>query len=141
MLKYDYNNNVELWNKNKGSIDINYIVSILNNAGYTDIKMFEKYKTYTPITQTIKCKTKIFNNRYVLDKEENKNNFTYADFINNNTIIIESDTATGKTSGIIKHFQRYQDEHKKHKFLSIVSKISLGQQHIQSFGKKTNNKY
>ena len=35
--------------------------------------MFDKYKIYTPITQTIKCKTKKFNNRYVLDKEENKN--------------------------------------------------------------------
>ena len=140
-LKYNYNNNVELWNKNKGSIDINYIVSILNNAGYTDIKMFDKYKIYTPITQTIKCKTKTFNNRYVLDKEENKNNFTYADFINNNTIIIESDTATGKTSGIIKHFMKYQDELKNKKFLSITSKISLAQQHIQSFHKETNNKY
>ena len=76
-----------------------------------------------------------------MDKVENENNFKYTDFINNNTIIIESDTATGKTSGIIKHFQKYQDEHKKFKFLSIVSKISLGQQHISSFEKETENKY
>ena len=36
---------------------------------------------------------------------------------------------------------KYQDELKNKKFLSLVSKISLAQQHKQSFEKETDNKY
>ena len=39
--------------------------------------MFEKYKMFNPLTHNIKCKSKTINNRYVLDKVENKDNFTY----------------------------------------------------------------
>ena len=36
---------------------------------------------------------------------------------------------------------KYQDELNNKKILSLTSKISLAQQHIQSFHKETNNKY
>ena len=52
--KYNYNDNIELWNNNKGIIDINYLVSILNNTGHSNIKMFEKYKIFNLLTHNIK---------------------------------------------------------------------------------------
>jgi len=132
--KYNYNSNLEIWNTNKALININYLVALLNNTGF-NYKLFESYKKYEPLTNKIKCKTKIINSRFVYDAAYNNNDcFSYDDFKNNKTIINMSDTSTGKTTAIIKHFKKYQDENNnKFKFLSIISKKSLGEQHQQNF--------
>jgi len=137
---YNSINNEQIWTQNKGEININYIINILNNDG-NKISLFECYKIYKPLINNIKCKVKTINNRYILDITENNNNFTYNDFINNETLIISSDTSTAKTTATVKHIDKYNNkQNNKYKFLSIISKVSLGQQHISTFQKETGTK-
>ena len=68
----------------------------------------------------------IFNGNYV------SNGFDYSMFTANNTIVIESDTGTGKTTATAKHFSMYFKTNDL-TVLSIVNKIYLAGQHIKSF--------
>jgi hypothetical protein len=63
------------------------------------------------------------------------------DFDNNETILIESDTGTGKTTETARHVKRQIVNHcltrksQGLKILTIVSNIKLSEQHIESFNK------
>ena len=63
------------------------------------------------------------------------NIYTYDDFKNNNTAIIQSCTGTGKTTMVAKHFTKYIKQTKTQhiKLLSIIDKITLSHQHLKSF--------
>ena len=126
---YDVNKNIIIWNNNKGNININYLIHLLNDNNETKLDLIQFYKPYEPLTQNIEFEQLEFNNRYV------SNGFTYEHLINNNTIIIKSCTGSGKTTAIAKHIETYlcNSYSDNNKIISIVSKISLAQQHIKSF--------
>jgi hypothetical protein len=82
---------------------------------------------------------KIINCKYLYDgNNDNENQFTYNDFKNNDTIIIKSNTGTGKTSTISKFIKQEQDENKDTNFISIVSLRSLADQQCNNFSQLKN---
>ena len=104
------NNNI--WNSLKFNNNINFIMSILEKP------IFKYTYDYTPITDTKNIARLEQNNRY-LNIEE----------IKNDTIIVKSDTGTGKTTSVCKMLKDEEN------ILSIVSRCSLVNQHITSFEK------
>ena len=82
------------------------------------------------------------NNHHIYDKDYNDNQLTEEIFNNNSTIIIESTTGTGKTSNVALFCKKYELSNDKkeikevNKILSIVSRVSLASQHIESFSEK-----
>ena len=100
--RYNKTKNFTIWrNIKKIKFDINYIVNVINqNKNKNEkIKLIESYKEFHPITKRIE--TNKFNNQYV------SNIYTYDDFKNNNTAIIQSCTGTGKTTMVAKHLTKY----------------------------------
>jgi predicted AAA+ superfamily ATPase len=72
----------------------------LNHAAKNDkLKHIDSYKEFQPITKIITANK--FNNQYV------SNIYSYDDFKNNNTAIIQSCTGTGKTTMVAKHLSKY----------------------------------
>jgi hypothetical protein len=110
--KYDKNNNNKIWNTLTMNTDINYLCHL------TESKPIKFTYDYTPITDTKDMFRMEQNNRY-LNIED----------IQHDTIIVKSDTGTGKTTSVCKMLK---DEER---ILSIVSRCSLVTQHIQSFAK------
>lgn len=121
--KYNTDNNMTIYNSNKGEININYMNSILQ-----DKKIFShrNIKTMENINDNIEINN--INSEYLnLGEEE----FKYK------TIIIKSDTGTGKTTTISKNIKKIMDENKNLNLISLVPRISLSFQHIKNF--KNNN--
>jgi len=121
--RYNRTKNEQQWNYNKGLLDISYL--IWKNGDKT-IEPFQKYRPYTPITKDISgIKQVTFNETYVSD------GLDYDTFESHDTIIIKSCTGTGKTTCIANHMEQYMDQDTK--FLSIVTRTSLADQHQKSF--------
>jgi hypothetical protein len=127
--KYDSANNAKIWNKNKGLIDVNYLIRILNDSG-SKYNYIERYKKIEHITNDIKIKTVNFNNMHI-----NDNYFTFDHFKNYDTHIIKSTTGTGKTTQTAKHIKSYidQSKNKNLKIMTISPRKTLCEQHIKSF--------
>jgi hypothetical protein len=70
---------------------------------------------------------KEFEREYVSD------GFSFQEFEQNSTIIIESCTGTGKTTATAKYFKQLHDNNNSLRILSLVNKISLADQHVNSF--------
>jgi CRISPR/Cas system-associated endonuclease/helicase Cas3 len=88
----------------------------------------ESYKPYEPLTKTLdEFSVKEFNKQHVSD------GFLFKEFQENSTIIIESCTGTGKTTATAKYFKQLNDENNDLRILSLVNKISLADQHVNSF--------
>lgn len=109
---YNFSSNINIWNTLKFSNNVNFIASILEKPP------FRYTYDYTPITDTKNITRVEQNNRY-LNIEE----------IKNDTIIVKSDTGTGKTTSVCKMLKDEEN------ILSIVSRCSLVNQHIISFDK------
>jgi len=112
--KYDKNKNMKIWNNcDPNKCNLNFLVDLYKNKenqGYYQLKHLPKFTLES---------TKI-----------NKQKLGY-DFIESNkNYIIKSDTGTGKTTSV-KHFLNKS----KNNFISIVSRISLGQEQFNNFNK------
>lgn len=110
--KYDKNKNIEIWNKcDPNKCNLNFLVDLYKNKenqGYYQLKHLPQFTLES---------TKI-----------NKQKLGY-DFIESNkNYIIKSDTGTGKTTSV-KHFLNKS----KNNFISIVSRVSLGQEQFFNF--------
>jgi len=109
---YDINNNIQIWNSvNPDRCNINLLIDLFHNkdiSGYYNLKHLPKFS---------------------LESEKiNKKKLGY-DFIQENrNYIIKSDTGTGKTTSV-KHFLHKTNDN----FISIVSRISLGQEQYNNF--------
>ena len=71
------------------------------------------------------------NNNYMFDNNYNNIQFTKDIFNNNDTIIIKADTGVGTTTAVAEHLK---DSNKK--IISIIPRISLANQHKDSFKKR-----
>lgn len=132
---YNYNNNVQLWNSNTGNIDINFLVYLVNIENNSNNSSIQYIKPYEPILNDIShIKTITYNNKYVYDETFNKKQFDKDIFNNYSTIIIKSTTGTGKTTSVANHCQNMN-----YKLISIIARISLANQHKDSFKKKDIN--
>jgi hypothetical protein len=133
--KYNKVNNYKIWENLNLNINFNYLICILNTKTTTKIKLLESIKHYEPITKDISnIKQLRMNNKYIFDKNYSDIQLTKELFNDNDTIIIESTTGTGKTSNTSNFIKQYIDENdENYKVLSIVSRKTLGEQHIESF--------
>lgn len=109
---YNASNNNKIWNSIKTALDVNFIMSIIER------KPMAYTYDYTPLTDVKNISRSEQNNRYL-----------NIEGMTDNTIIIKSDTGTGKTTSTCKLLK--DEEY----ILSIVSRCSLVQQHIISFAK------
>ena len=81
-------------------------------------------------------KTKDIDNKFLFTAGGvDANMFSYEDFVNHDTIIIKSCTGTGKTTATANHYKRLTETSKDLRFLSIVDKISLSEEHVKAFKK------
>ena len=79
-------------------------------------------------------KTKSVNNKFLFTAGgDDANMFSYEDFVSHDTIIIKSCTGTGKTTATANHYKRLSETSKGLRFLSIVDKISLSEEHVKAF--------
>lgn len=119
--KYDYNNNVKIWNNINYKFNIDYINYI------TKTRPFNKYKTYKPITIDNIINKKDIDIIY-LNKMKNKE-----EIFNYKNIIIKSCVGTGKTTIISEEVKKMIDKNNKLKFITITPRETLSIQHIKSF--------
>ena len=129
---YCQTNNLNLYNNTKNMfININYLIYIINiNTDYK-LTYFKTTKIYESLTYNIN--KKLGNDKFV------SNILTYQDFCNNDNIIIDSDTGTGKTFCISLFFNRYSKEFPDTKIICISALTSLVRQHIKTFNDHGNN--
>lgn len=139
---YDKNKNMMHWNYNKGVIDINYLITEINKTrqGSDKIEFIPKYKPLMPITTDIsKIKKYTMNHKYLYDENNKECSFNYDLFKDNETIIIKSCTGTGKTTATAKHCRQYMTENPNIKLFTITDKITLSDQHYESFNNNNIN--
>ncbi len=123
-LKANYNkeNNMRIWNNNQGNININFLVYLLKCEGF-ETPLIPFYKA---IENEERQPNVSFNAKYVSD------GFSYTNFKDNKTIILQSQTGTGKTTAVFKYIKQIEAECKTVKMISIVSLCTLGMQQKKS---------
>lgn len=124
--KYDKKKNDAMWNCNGGIIDINFICYCLKIPKVPTIKSFKP--------EDINIPNKIvYNNKFVYDKMFKGDQYNYKIFKAYDTHIIKSCCGTGKTTAVNAHMKKYMEKHTKARFLSIVTRQTLADQHVTSF--------
>jgi hypothetical protein len=148
--KYNECQNLKTWNNDKKyNININYLIGIYNKL-LKDKYLNKKFETenektearniffeeqmnyanatliYKPLQNDYKFKTIKQNNKYVKIEDEN------GEIPKFKTLLIRSDTGTGKTTAMGDFLKNNKDKN----ILSIVSRSSLASQHVQTFKKK-----
>lgn len=124
--KYNYENNVKLWNYNKGFIDINYLIKRINKEQKSNLSIIERVKLLSENIIDNNIKNISFNKEFI---DIDNNIFNLYD-----TIIIQSDTGTGKTTHIAKQLNRYiKNTNNKYQIISIVNLINLANQQLKTF--------
>lgn len=142
---YNANENFNLYNSNRCNIDINYLIHIINRQRPKDQKI-DKIESYKPLKSLIDKNSinnitikNIVNNKVSDEKDDiiffkdSNNILSFLDFLSYETIIIKSGTATGKTTAITLLFKRLKEISPDIKIITIVNKITLASQHVQSF--------
>lgn len=130
--KYNYENNLKLWNYNTGCIDINYLIIRLNQDQVLDLPLIEKCKTLPENT--------IFKNIKNITIKKEHLEIDDDIFDSYDTLIIKSDTGTGKTTHTGKQLDRYfRYMGDKYQFISVVNLINLAKQQLKSFKEKNIN--
>jgi len=129
---YDSQQNLKMWNANKGLININYLIKRINKECNLNIKLAEKYILIDTILKTnIKS--------IIINKE--KLEFDEQFIKDNEVLIVESDTGTGKTTHIVKQIKKYIEDNKdnkeneendNYKLISIVNLINLSKQQLKT---------
>jgi len=139
--KYNRSRNISIWNGNKGIIDVNYLITILNNKGY-NLKNIQFYKKFRELIAPT-FKTITYHNKYVFDEQFEGDQLTYDHFKTYDTILLKACTGTGKTTAISKHLYTFLNDadhkDKNYKFMSITDNINLTRQHKHAFKKEKIN--
>jgi len=127
--KYNKIRNIKMWRNSKLNLDINYICKIL------EIKQIKKHKImkYNEVKNAENYDYIEYNNKYVFDTKYDDQQYDYNLFNTYDTTILKSCPGSGKTTAVARHVEEYLKENPNTKFLSIVDRISLAQQHLQSF--------
>jgi hypothetical protein len=132
---YDKDKNYKIWKTNKSTLNLNYVINILNSRRKSNqkIERLESFKQLEEPTPPTDMKIINMNNKYIYDENYKEKQLTQAIFNKYDTIIIKSTTGTGKTSNISKFTAEYMKDNPHIKFLSLVNLITLANQHISNF--------
>jgi hypothetical protein len=128
--KYNKIKNLKIWKYTNTKLDINYICKML---GFKQIKKYKliNYNTINKNNNNIDYVE--YNNKFVYDSNYKETQFNYELFKKFDTTILKSCPGSGKTTAVAAHVKKYMDDHPEVKFLSIVDRVTLAQQHAQSF--------
>ena len=119
---YSYDKNKEIWNSIKQSISPNFFCKLLKK------KFFKFYKSNDELK-------KLNNNKDAIQVNQQYVNISHNAFFENDTIIIQSKTGTGKTTCVSKLVDFYLKMNPQHSLLSVVNLITLADQQEQTFRK------
>lgn len=127
--KYNKINNLKIWKYINTKLDINYLCKLL------DIKQIKKYKliNYDIKKENNNYEYIEYNNKYVFDSNYKETQYNYKLFNKFDTTILKSCPGSGKTTAVAEHVKKYMEANPGTKFLSIVDRVTLAQQHAQSF--------
>ena len=141
---YNCNKNITIWNYNKGNVDINLLVFLVQQKeGNKTLKFVETYKKYEPIKNTdlSQLTRKTMNHKFVFDKEASTETLNYEIFNTYSSIIIKSCTGTGKTTAIATHAKKYIKRNPNTRILTITTRTTLSDQHQLSFSETKMGNY
>lgn len=129
--KYNYDENLIHWNHNSGCIDINYLIIRYNKeTKFSDpVDLVKRYKIVNDAPNLENFNHVNINKKFI---KFNKDLFN-----SHETIFIQSDPGTGKTTFVAKNIKKYIKD--GFQFITLVNKIKLGDQQITSFSKKKVN--
>jgi hypothetical protein len=125
---YNKRKNNVIWNDLKTKISINYFCKLLDIPAFKYHKHADEDVLYDQV-EYYEDSYRLVNEQYV--------NVDYNDFVNSDSVVIESGTGTGKTtcvSNFIREYRRKTGD--KSTILSIVNLISLANQQKLTFEKK-----
>lgn len=114
------------WINNHGIIDFNYLVLVVNKECKTNYPLFFKYK------QII---SKPLNFKNIVEVNCEKLKYDYKHFEENDIIVAQSTTGSGKTYNTAENCIEYLKNNQDKEIISIVYLQTLADQHIQSFFK------
>ena len=141
--KYNKKKNFKIFDEAKTlNIDFNYYIKLFNvelkKENKKELPSYETIKPYTPLIEmNNNIKVIKMNNEYIYDKNYKLEQVKPEYFKEYDTLIIESGTGTGKTSNTAKHIKKLMNEEaNEYKVLSIISRKTLAEQHIDSFNKE-----
>lgn len=115
------------WINNHGTIDFNYLVFVANKECKLNYPLFYKYK------QII---SKPLNFKNIVEVNCKKLKYDYKHFEENDIIIAQSTTGSGKTYNTVDNCIKYLESNQDKEIISIVYLQTLAYQHIQSFFKE-----
>ena len=122
--KYNKEGNDKAWRSLRGHFNINYLIDIVNKT-----TKFKKYKMKY-IQPTIAYKD-IDTKEADLDKDKYLDIKKYIKKNATTCLLIKSDTGTGKTTSTADYLKTLKGV----QVISIVSRITLGEQQVETFGK------
>ena len=128
--KYNKIKNLKIWKYTTTKLDINYICKMLQ------FKPIKKYKliNYNSIGKNNNNIDFVeYDNKFVFDSNYKETQYNYKLFNKYDTTILKSCPGSGKTTAVAAHVKKYMDEHPEAKFLSIVDRVTLAQQHALNF--------
>lgn len=127
--KYNKETNFQIWNSNKGLIDINYLIKLVNREQKLKLPLIAKFKESKSSNHLdfSGYKTLTINKQY-LEYDE-------AIFNTYDTILIESTLGTSKTTSTAQYTKKYIDANPNIKFISLVNLIKLNEQQLETFNK------
>lgn len=125
--KYDKEKNETIWNNIIPFININYLVNYLNKFCAKKLPFVKYTINYKPITDIHGIKEEKITARYLKEHLQDKDNDLNELY---NTLIIKSDTGTGKTTYTSHKFKNEEF------IISISSRRSLVEQQIETFSKE-----
>ena len=128
---YDQTKNFKLWEYYQTpKTNFNYLLSKTKEP-----KFLKSVKQYYELHQEPTIKKIEMNSNYIYDKNYKGIQITEEHFKNYDTIIIKSTTGTGKTSNTAKLLNKIEAV-ASYKFLSIINRCGMGEQHQKSFSKE-----
>lgn len=132
--KYSKSETDKYYKLNKGIFNINFLVHLVNKETKSNVPLFDLVKLYNPLENDINCDILKYENKYVFDLDYKGDQLDQKIFDKYSTVIIKSTTGTGKTTATAKFCadEKYNDK----KILSIITRVSLVNQHIDSFNKE-----
>jgi hypothetical protein len=119
---YDYRGNLKTWETIKINISVNFFCKLLGEPNFRFHKVV-KADELSCLVNTKRCKT--MNQQYI-DLPNNA-------FYDNNVLILQSNTGTGKTTCVAKHLHSFQLVNPNISILSITNLISLADQQLKTF--------
>ena len=133
---YNKSQNMKIWKATKATINFNYVINKFNETVKNKKDKVKPLESFKPmINFKTDVKTIEMNNKYIYDETYKKDQFSFNIFNEYDTIIIKSTTGTGKTSNTAKHIKKYMEDKPELKLISLIDRISLSHQHLDSFRK------